>query len=1051
MTDRLVVDFREDGQVGVSVQRDGDLVPDPVGDPMPLASPLDAAALADLRWYLEDYLAAPFGVYGDRGAKVENLLREWGEGLFGAVFGSGAARDAYVRTRSRGNPVEVVFRSAAAGPLGLPWELMRDPARPDPLALEQVAVTRMLTSAQLGEPFTVAGSRLRVLMVICRPQGPDDVGYQMIARRLLPLLEAVRGSVELVVLRPPTLARLEEVLGEAVRAGELFQVVHFDGHGVFGTAAAVSGGWGQPHMFAGSAQTGMLAFEKSGGGSDLVPAEKVARVLAGGQVPVVVVNACQSGQLGAQVEAAVATRLLQGGASSVVAMAYSVYAVAAAEFMAVFYERLFAGDAVTDAVTVARHHLAAANLRPSPRGRMPLADWMVPVHYTRREVRFPGLRTQHPNTESLQVMLERFRATGSDGTDAGKPGGELEPVGWFVGRDGLLYTLDTAARLQKVVVLHGPGGTGKTELAKAFGRWWRDTQGVEEPEWVIWHSFEPGVATFGLDGVVTGIGLHIFGPGFVLLDAGQRQQAVAELLQTRRLLLLWDNFESVHTMPDPAGATPALDQTQRQQLRDFLDRVRECGASAVVITSRSREDWLGDVRRIEIGGLNPEEAVQYADRLLEPYPRAQPRRQQRAFADLITWLDGHPLSMRLILPLLDGADPQALLDGLHGTASLPARDDGGRTTSLAACISYSITHLPPDDRAALSAVALFHGVADADVLAIFSRRPEVPEQFRSFGKQDWERVLNQATTVGLLTALGSGMYRIHPALPAYLADRWRTDTAADYIRQHADATRALLDAYAALGQWLNQQIEGGDAQLAITVIGVQRSTMGALLGYAMDHRLWEQAQDIAQPLDEYWDVRGLSEEARVWVDRARLALEDANGAPPELATTAGGLWLFLVGSEAARQIRARRLDEADRTYTSILDALQELPVTDDRQRFISVAYHQLGTVAQERGRWDEAENWYRKSLTIKEELGNRPGTANTYHNLGTVAQERGRWDEAENWYRKSLTISEELGNRPGTASTYHQLGTVAQERGRWDEAEDWYRKSLTISEELGDR
>ena len=55
--------------------------------------------------------------------------------------------------------------------------------------------------------------------------------------------------------------------------------------------------------------------------------------------------------------------------------------------------------------------------------------------------------------------------------------GSLDPVGAFVGRDDLFFELETAARLQKVVVLHGPGGTGKTELAKAFGRWWRDTGG----------------------------------------------------------------------------------------------------------------------------------------------------------------------------------------------------------------------------------------------------------------------------------------------------------------------------------------------------------------------------------------------------------------------------------------------------------------------------------------------------------------------------------------------------------------------------------------------
>ncbi|MGA5450319.1 tetratricopeptide repeat protein, partial [Streptomyces umbrinus] len=98
-----------------------------------------------------------------------------------------------------------------------------------------------------------------------------------------------------------------------------------------------------------------------------------------------------------------------------------------------------------------------------------------------------------------------------------------------------------------------------------------------------------------------------------------------------------------------------------------------------------------------------------------------------------------------------------------------------------------------------------------------------------------------------------------------------------------------------------------------------------------------------------------------------------------------------------------------------------------------------------------AEDWYRQSLTIKEDLGDRPGMASTYHQLGRVAQERGGLDEAEDWYRQSLTIKEDLGDRPGMASTYHQLGRVAEERGRLDEAEDWYRQSLTINEDLGNR
>ena len=87
-----------------------------------------------------------------------------------------------------------------------------------------------------------------------------------------------------------------------------------------------------------------------------------------GRVPVVVLNACQSGAVGKDLEAAVATRLLREGCAAVVAMAYSVYAVAAAEFMAVFYERLFAGDTVSAAVTAGRQAAVRAGRAAQPEG-----------------------------------------------------------------------------------------------------------------------------------------------------------------------------------------------------------------------------------------------------------------------------------------------------------------------------------------------------------------------------------------------------------------------------------------------------------------------------------------------------------------------------------------------------------------------------------------------------------------------------------------------------------------------------------------------------------
>ncbi len=954
--------------------------------------------------------------------------------------------------------MQVVFRSGSAEWLALPWELMRDPADGVPLALAVGGMDRSLPSEDLGATFEVPGGRLRVLMVISRPGGAVDVGFQMIARPLLARLEAVRGNVDLVLLRPPTLDALDAKLAAARVAGEPFQIVHFDGHGILEQGRAVTAS----AMPQDSSMEGKLVFQLPDGNADPVPAAEIARVLAAAQVPVVVLNACQSGSVDKQLEAAVATRLLQAGAESVVAMAYSVYANAAAEFMAAFYEKLFAGESVSRAVTAGRHQLFRHSTRPSPRGEMPLADWVVPVHYLRHDVSFPELvATRHAASPAAEAGQAQPRDVGRwDGA------GMLAPVETFTGRDSSFLELETAARQQRVLVLHGQAGTGKTELAKAFGRWWADTGGVDRPEWVFWHSFEPGLASFSLSGAISDIGLAIHGPGFARLHPDERTATVEQFLREQRALLLWDNFEAVHSMPEPAMAAPPLDDAGRQQLQGFLSRMA-AARSTVLITSRTPETWLDDVtrerslgqagsvklRRIRIAGLLPQEAAEYASRLLAPYPAASHRRASRAFGDLMEWLDGHPLSMRLILPLVRTTDPQVLLDGMQGIVPLPESAAGGSggTASLSVSLSYSFAQLNPADQQLLVAVCLFHSVVDAQVLAMLSRVAGAPERFAGVPQESWTNALGSATERGLLTRIGSGLYRIHPALPAYLAAVWRDQEQAAYQPQRAAGIQALLAAYAALGVLLSLQIASGDAGGAYTTVGLHQRTMGHLLGYAVDNQRWSELSSIVQPLDDFWDARGMYAEAAAWTDRACHATEDRSGQRPPLGTAAGDVWLFLTGSQANRLIRLGSLDAAERMCSQILDAVQGMSESPDQRNSLAVAYGQLGRIAIERGRHAEAENWYLRSVALFEELGEQPRAAIGYHQLGMVAQERGQLAEAETWYGRALPIFEQIGDRPGMAATCHQLGIVAQIWGRLEDAEDLFIRSLSIQEELGDR
>ena len=389
--------------------------------------------------------------------------------------------------------------------------------------------------------------------------------------------------------------------------------------------------------------------------------------------------------------------------------------------------------------------------------------------------------------------------------------------------------------------------------------------------------------------------------------------------------------------------------------------------------------------------------------------------------------------MRLTLPQLEHAHPGALLSTLRGLTPPPNRTAGvepaDRHSSLAASIATSIRHLTPEQQEALTVLALLHSVVDEDVLAVFSQHGAAPEQFRGLGKEEWRSTLERAVELGLLDPIGASMYDIHPALPAYLASRWQDRHPDAYEQQRTQAADAVLAAHAALGDWLTAQLQGANVGTAVAILDWQRRNLGAQLGYALDHGRWADARAIADPLVRYWDLRGLTSESRGWVERVRALLEDPSGTAPELSTAKGSLWLFLVGADASQRAEAGLLDEAERTYLAILAAqLRQGAQTEDRFN-IATTYHQLGVVAQGRGRLDEAEDWYRKALTIKEELGNRPGTATTYHQLGMIAQTRGQLDEAEDWYRKALTFSEDLQTPSYVAITHAQLGRLAAERG----------------------
>ncbi len=114
-------------------------------------------------------------------------------------------------------------------------------------------------------------------------------------------------------------------------------------------------------------------------------------------------------------------------------------------------------------------------------------------------------------------------------------------------------------------------------------------------------------------------------------------------------------------------------------------------------------------------------------------------------------------------------------------------------------------------------------------------------------------------------------------------------------------------------------------------------------------------------------------------------------------------------------------------------------------------------VAQEQQEWAEAERCYRESLAIKERLGDAAGAARTCNQLAILAENSGRPDEAEGWYKRALELNERV--QPGSPLHARYLNNLADllvsevvagraAKTRLAEAKSYAERALAIKETL---
>ena len=854
-------------------------VPSPVG--FPVAGRPKSDLLQELRWYLEDFLVYPFPPETDHANRVLGALQEWGEEVFQALFEGGRAGH-WFHTATAGNYSDLTLRIQSDDPriLAWPWEALRDPEAGAPLA-HTCRMERRLNN--VPDPRTLPDSlpkdSVNILLVVARPYGEKDVRFRSIARPLIELIEERKLPAHVDLLRPPTFKQLDEHLKS--HPG-YYHILHFDGHGSYGNGH----GHGSHHF---QGPEGQLVFETEEGKDDPVSAEKLNILLKEHAVPGVVLNACQSAMISAEATdpfASVAASLVRAGMRSVTAMAYTLYVSGAQKFLPPFYEDLFDKGDFAEAVRAGRRAMLRDDKRVCARGEFPLQDWLLPVTYQQQPIDFSFAKQAEPQPRESKLPQEI--------------GEELRRSG-FVGRDSAVLDLERALRRPPAgILVEGMGGVGKTTLARGFLDWLDKTNGLGQG--CVWFGFQE-IRT--ADYVLNRLSEAFFGAQFATATMEQRIDMLAGHLRDNRFLIVWDNFESASGI-EGTSVTANLSEEDRGWLRRFLEKLRG-GASKVIITSRSPEKWLShkDCYRLPLRGLDGEERWEYCRAILRDLGLTVNRKDPKQ-VELMDFLRGHPLAMRMVLPKLAEMTAGQVVEALRSNVSSLGLD------AIGATVRFIEDGLPEELRPLLVPLGMHEGFVDVRLIEMMGQ--QVGEEWT---RDRIERLFSALRIGGLLWEAGQGVWVMHPVLSGYLRPKEQSRTrkgagppaeaggSVAWERAFVDVLGQLADAYAP--KPLHEQ-------------RVVFHLHGANFHYALSE---------AERLGMETHVGALTQALAAYAQNTR--------------DFAGAARLFERQAEHSKATGSQKSEAA--------------------------AYHQLGRIAQEQRDFAAAEKWYQKSLAIEEKQG----------------------------------------------------------------------------------
>ena len=138
--------------------------------------------------------------------------------------------------------------------------------------------------------------------------------------------------------------------------------------------------------------------------------------------------------------------------------------------------------------------------------------------------------------------------------------------------------------------------------------------------------------------------------------------------------------------------------------------------------------------------------------------------------------------------------------------------------------------------------------------------------------------------------------------------------------------------------------------------------------------------------------------------------------------------------------------------SAILYAHLMYDAANDRglKKQIAAALNLEGNAYYNQGQLDQAKESFTRSLSIREEIGDKEGISASLLNIGNIFRKKGENEQALEHLNRSLRIKEEIGDERGIAICLNNMGIVYEYQGEPVKAMELYERSLRIRETIGD-